>query len=140
MRPILIALTVSLSFVFVGCSPRENSALDTAGPKEHSVHVQNLKDDTFSAATASGIAVVDFWAAWCGPCRTQGPIIDDLAESAHTMATIAKVDVDQAPKLSEQFNVESIPMILVLKDGKVLNRFVGVTSKKELMAAIEAAQ
>ena len=150
MRYVILAALAATTFLLASCTDQSNSPRSTNGEKssgaaanaggEHSAHVKNLDDATFAAATASGIAVVDFWATWCPPCRTQGPIIDDLAETAHTQATIAKVDVDKAKKLSQEYNIESIPTILVMKDGKILNRFVGVTTKETLLAAIEAAK
>lgn len=98
-----------------------------------------LNDSNFATATASGVTLIDFWAVWCGPCRMIAPTIEELATDYSGKATIAKVDVDEAPGLAEQFGVSSIPTLLVLKDGKEVKRFVGVTQKKDLAAAVDAA-
>lgn len=75
--------------------------------------------------------LIDFWASWCGPCRMVSPIIDELAkETSH--AKIAKVNVDEEEELAEKFSVMSIPTLLVMKNGKVVNRVVGVRSKTDL--------
>ncbi|WP_373217216.1 thioredoxin [Ruminococcus sp. 5_1_39BFAA] len=78
--------------------------------------------------------LVDFWATWCGPCRRQAPVIDELAEEGYA---VGKVDVDQEPDLAQQYQVMSIPTLLVFKGGKEVNRMVGLTPKntlKELLA------
>lgn len=98
-----------------------------------------LNDNNFASSTASGVSLIDFWAVWCGPCRMIAPTIEELAQDYAGKATIAKVDVDEAPGLAEQFGVSSIPTLLVLKDGAEVKRFVGVTQKKDLAAAVDAA-
>jgi thioredoxin 1 len=85
-----------------------------------------------------GIAVVDFWAEWCGPCRMIGPIIEELAGEYEGKALIAKVDVDENAELSQKYGVRSIPTILILKDGEVVDKHVGVTTKQALIDKIEA--
>ena len=86
-----------------------------------------------------GVAVVDFWAEWCGPCRMVGPVIDELATEYDGKALIAKVDVDENSELSAQYGVRSIPTILILKDGEIVDKHVGVTTKAALAEKIEAA-
>ena len=85
-----------------------------------------------------GIAVVDFWAEWCGPCRMIGPVIEELATEYDGKALVAKVDVDENAELSQQYGVRSIPTILILKDGEVVDKHVGVTTKQALVEKIEA--
>lgn len=85
-----------------------------------------------------GVAVVDFWAEWCGPCRMIGPVIEELATEYDGKALVAKVDVDENAELSQQYGVRSIPTILILKDGEVVDKHVGVITKQALTEKLEA--
>ena len=78
--------------------------------------------------------LIDFWATWCGPCMRQGPVVEELAEEGYAVGT---VDVDQNMALAQQFRVVSIPTLILFKDGTEVKRFVGLTSKDELKAALE---
>ena len=75
-----------------------------------------------------GIVLVDFWASWCGPCRMVGPIIEQLAEEYEGKVTVGKVNVDEESALASEFAVVSIPTIIVFKDGKQVEKLVGVRS------------
>jgi len=80
-----------------------------------------------------GIAVVDFWAAWCGPCRMMAPILDELAiEQAEFGVRVVKVDVDQAPNTSERFGIRSIPTLMFFENGEPLFEMVGLVAKPVL--------
>lgn len=82
--------------------------------------------------------LVDFWAAWCGPCRMLSPIVDDIAKEREDIK-VCKVNVDEAPSLAERFSVMSIPSLFLLKDGKVVASSVGVKPKDELLLLIDGA-
>ena len=101
--------------------------------------VKHLDDETFAKATHSGIALVDFWAPWCGPCRMQGPILEEVAAEVGDGALIAKVDVDEAPRVASRFGIQSIPTLVILKDGEVVEHFVGVQPGSILLRALQAA-
>ena len=83
------------------------------------------------------VALVDFWATWCGPCQTQGPIVDELASDIGDKAVIAKLDVDENQDIAGQYGVMSIPTLLLFKDGEVVEQMVGVHQKEDLLKAIE---
>lgn len=94
--------------------------------------VKNLTDSNFKEEVSEGLVLVDFWAPWCGPCRIQGPIIDELATEM-TDATFAKVDVDENPGTAANFGVQSIPTLIVMKDGQAVETVVGVHRKEQLI-------
>ena len=79
--------------------------------------------------------LIDFWATWCGPCKTMAPIVEEIAEE-RTDIKVCKIDVDQEPELARQYRVMSIPTFLVFKDGEVVKRDMGVMSKDELKCLI----
>jgi thioredoxin 1 len=89
-------------------------------------------------ALSGGVSVVDFWAEWCGPCRLIGPIIDELSIAYDGKAAIGKVNVDENPEISMKYGVRSIPTILIIKDGEVVDKQVGLTTKANLEAKIAA--
>lgn len=82
--------------------------------------------------------VVDFWAAWCGPCKMVGPIIDELHNEYEGKAIIGKVDVDQNPSVSAKFGVRNIPTILFVKNGEVVDKSVGAVPKAQLASKLDA--
>ena len=75
--------------------------------------------------------LIDFWATWCGPCKTMAPIVEEIAEE-RTDIKVCKIDVDQEPELARQYRVMSIPTFLVFKEGEVVKRDMGVMSKEEV--------
>jgi thioredoxin 1 len=101
--------------------------------------VKDLTKDAFETTTGSGVTLVDFWAPWCGPCRQQTPILEQIVGALGGRATVAKVDVDAEPDLAARFGIRSIPALMVFKDGKVVKQFVGLQRGDVLLAAIEAA-
>ena len=91
------------------------------------------------AALEGGVSVVDFWAEWCGPCRMVTPIIEELAGEYEGKATIGKVNVDNNAEVSRKYGVRSIPTILIIKDGEIVDKHVGTITKSALADKIDAA-
>ena len=101
--------------------------------------VTSLNDTDFDTTIAEGVTLVDFWAPWCGPCRMQVPILEELAESVDGQTKITKLNVDEAETVAERFGVQAIPTLLLFKDGNEVQRFIGVQSKETLIDAISSA-
>ncbi|MFD2615086.1 thioredoxin [Paenibacillus gansuensis] len=95
-----------------------------------------LTKDTFKDTIASGTTLVDFWAPWCGPCKIQLPIVEELAEELKGQANITKVNVDDQPELASEYGIMSIPTLLIFKDGELQNKLVGLQSKESLAAKL----
>ena len=81
--------------------------------------------------------LVDFYAEWCGPCKMMSPVIDELAEEKKDSWKIGKVNVDESPALSQQYGIQSIPTIIVFKDGKEAEKFMGFQSKEALLEKLQ---
>tara|TARA_A100001015_G_C14998742_1_gene717388 strand:- start:946 stop:1263 length:318 start_codon:yes stop_codon:yes gene_type:complete len=82
--------------------------------------------------------LVDFWASWCGPCRMVGPIIDEISEEYEGKAVVGKVDIDSNQQYAAQFGVRNIPTVLVFKNGELVDRKVGVSSKNDYAQALDS--
>ena len=100
-----------------------------------------LTDDNFSEEVLdSNLPVlVDFWAAWCGPCRMVAPIVEELAAEYDGKAKIAKLDVDAAQKTAMEFGIRSIPTLLIFKGGKVSDQVIGAIPKEQIAEKLDAA-
>ncbi len=88
--------------------------------------------------SAPGLLVIDFWAVWCGPCRILSPVVDELAAEYEGRATVAKCNVDDCADIAAHFGIRNIPTLVFVKNGEVVDRTVGVVSKSDLKARIEA--
>lgn len=104
-----------------------------------SAGIIELNTNNFEDETKTGIVLIDFWAPWCGPCRMQTPILEQILGKVED-TKIAKLNVDDAPAVAAKFNVMSIPTLIVLKDGEAVNQFVGVQQADTLIAALKAAK
>jgi len=101
--------------------------------------ILNLTENNFAGETAHGVLLVDFWASWCGPCRMQGQILEELAGQLPAGVRIGKINVDEETALAARFGVQSIPTLLLFKDGQQVKQMVGVQSAAVLTDLLKAA-
>jgi len=125
-----IYLTAFLIFISMGFSGH-------LAAKEKEGKIVQISAANYKQETAKGVVLVDFWAPWCGPCRTMNPILEELAKEYKDVVKIAKINADQNQQLSQTMKVQVIPLIVVYKDGKEMTRVKGVVSKEKLMELIK---
>ncbi|MCM3725338.1 thioredoxin [Neobacillus cucumis] len=99
--------------------------------------ISHVTDQNFSAETGSGLVLVDFWAPWCGPCKMIAPVLEELDAEMGGKVKITKLDVDENPQTAANFGVMSIPTLLVLKNGEVVDKVVGFQPKDALASVLE---
>ena len=102
-------------------------------------NIKKLDDANFSQVIAQGTTLVDFFAEWCGPCRMLAPILEALANEMQGKVTIGKVDVDHAPKTAANFQITSVPTIIIFKDGKEVQRVIGLKDLESLKKMVTVA-
>ncbi|MCA9193975.1 MAG: thioredoxin [Planctomycetales bacterium] len=103
-------------------------------------HTIDFTDDNFDNEVlgSAGGVLVDFWAPWCGPCRQIAPLIDQLAEQYSGTVKVGKLNIDDNPNVTGQYGIQSIPTLLLFKNGEVVERFVGMPPKAKLESALES--
>lgn len=94
------------------------------------------KNNISEIKNSEKIILLDFYADWCGPCRMISPIVDEIAKE-NPKLLVGKINVDNEPELAQEFGVSSIPVLIVMKDGNVVNQSVGAKSKQQILAMIE---
>ena len=100
--------------------------------------VAAVTDATFAEETKDGLVLIDFWAAWCGPCRMVSPIMDELAEDYAGRVNIGKMNVDENNDIVAQYGIRNIPTVLFFKNGELVDKIVGAVPKDKFVAKIEA--
>ena len=133
---LVLAVAIWLGFSFY----RRFKMLSSANSDQpESDKLTILSDATFKKQISKGVSLVDFWADWCRPCKIQGPIVSEIADEISDKAKICKLDVQNNQRIAGELGIRNIPTILIFKDGKVVNKFVGVKTKKVLLKGINAA-
>jgi thioredoxin 1 len=101
-------------------------------------YVTELTTENFSDRIASGVVVVDIWATWCGPCKMLSPIIDEVGAHFGESVLVGKLDADANGDLVKELGIRNIPTVLIYKNGEVVDRFVGVKTKSEIVSIVES--
>jgi thioredoxin 1 len=103
-------------------------------------NVKAFTDSNFKSEVLASKSpvLVDFWAEWCMPCKILGPTIDDIADQYQGKALVGKVDIDANQQVAMDFGISAIPTVIIFKDGQPAKKFVGLTKKEDLAAALDA--
>ncbi len=102
-------------------------------------NAMDINDSTFEqeVVNSSELTIVDFWAPWCGPCRKLGPVLDEVAQEYEGKVKIVKLNTDENLKTAKEYSVSGLPTLLVFKDGKAVERLVGLMPKTTIVSNIE---
>ena len=130
---IVAGLLIAIFFIFryIAMAKMKNTPMVADHAK-----VLTLTDQNFQQQTKNKVVLVDFWATWCAPCRMMAPVLNDLASELKGSSHVGKVDIQQYQVLADKFKVRSIPTLILFKNGREINRFVGIKSKDFLLNEI----
>lgn len=126
-KPATLILLLITLFLNISCN--KNSTSDK--------NIILLTQDNFDQTKSKGIVLVDFWATWCKPCQIQGPIVAGIAEQYKGKLTVGKCDIDENRDLANTYNIQSIPTLIIFKDGAPVETVVGLQSKGSLEELID---
>tara|TARA_B100000674_G_C37577225_1_gene794612 strand:- start:343 stop:651 length:309 start_codon:yes stop_codon:yes gene_type:complete len=101
--------------------------------------MKELNNENFEEETKSGVTLVDFFAEWCGPCRMMTPVLDEVEKELKGKATVAKLDIDHSSAIAAKFQVTSVPTLVLFKDGKEIDRLIGVRDAEAIKIFISKA-
>lgn len=137
MSTIIWIILALLSFYLIYSTYRRYQSMKNYDPANESEKLVQLTDANFAKQISSGVTLVDFWAAWCGPCKMIAPVVSELADQFEGKAKIAKLNVDEQKLTASKYGVRSIPTLIIFKNGEPVDRLVGLKSKANLAKAIE---
>jgi thioredoxin 1 len=138
MNYVLIAV-VSLVALLAGYVIFSYRKMKNIPEVEKSEKIKDLTDKNFNHQLKGKVSLVDFWASWCMPCKMMAPVLNEIAERVGPEVQVCKVNVEQHQSLASKYAIRGIPTMLLFKNGKEINRFVGVKSREFLLDQINKA-
>ena len=132
MQTFLIVLGIILSFILI-LNIFARTKMKSMPKVADNEKIFTLTDHNFNQLTKGKLVLVDFWAEWCAPCRMMAPILNEVANELPEGSYVGKVDIEQYQSMAQRFNVRNIPTLILFRDGKEINRFVGVKTKDFLL-------
>jgi thioredoxin 1 len=138
MQTVFIIIgSIALGFILLNIYARFQLK-NTAAVADHE-EILTLTDQNFHLQTKGKVVLVDFWAAWCVPCRMMAPVLNDVSEELSGNNKVGKINVEEQQALAQRFNVRNIPTLILFKDSKEVKRFVGIKQKDFLVKEIQNA-
>ena len=135
MSATVVYIIVGALVVFFGLIVFNYYRMKNAKPVKTSKKIKVLANKNFKTVTKKGVVLVDFWAPWCAPCKIIAPVLNEIAESQDDF-TVAKVNVDHNQQLAKKYKVKNIPTMIILKNGTVAGRIVGVKTKRAILKEV----
>ena len=130
-----ITFIALLLLLTIGCN---NSQKGAVGSRSAATTITNENYKSL-IKEKEGVSLLYFWAVWCGPCRMTAPVVEELVGEYEGKALIGKVNVDDAPEIAGEYGIRNIPTFVILKDGKVVGKEIGVVGKRKLASKLEKA-
>ena len=131
-------IIIAFSVLFLGFIVYNSWKMKRTPEVKKSDKILTLNNKNFKSLTRSGLVLVDFWAPWCGPCKSVAPILNDVAEELDGEVKIGKLNVDHNQQVAGKLKVRNIPTLVLFKNGEEIQRFVGVKTKKFLVRELRA--
>lgn len=136
MQEVLIIVSVSVLILLILIVYAKFKMKNLPSVSDHE-NILTLTDKNFDHQTIGKIVLVDFWAEWCAPCKMMAPILNDVASELSGDKYVGKLNIEEFQSMAQRFNVRSIPTLILFKDGKEINRFVGIKTKDFLLKAMK---
>ena len=137
MQTVLIVISsIVVAFVILNIYARIKMK-NTPRVDDHK-DILTLSEKNFQQQTKGKVVLVDFWAAWCAPCRMMAPVLNDVADGLSVNQKVGKINIEQQQSLANQFKVRSIPTLILFRNGREVKRFVGIKQKDFLIKEIQA--
>lgn len=136
MQEVIIIVSISVIIILILIVYGKFKMKNLPSVSDHE-NILTLTDKNFDHQTKGKTVLVDFWAEWCAPCKMMAPILNDVASELSADKYVGKLNIEEFQSMAQRFNVRSIPTLILFKDGKEINRFVGIKTKDFLLKAMK---